>query len=404
MALFKYKALKADGKEVEGIQEADTSALARKILASEKMLVLDIQEIKKEITPSSSLPIRLGSYSPKELALVTKQLSTLIGAGLPLAESLEILIRQISDSPYETLFRDVRERITQGQSLGDAFEAHPRAFPPLFVNMIRAGEASGKLDLVFQRLAEYVHKSHQVRSKVINAFTYPMVMVFVGIVVVIFLLTFVVPKIALILKESKKVLPLPTKILLATSHFFLQFWWALFILIPFLMILYRMLVSNPKGRYLRDKLILSFPLLGPICQKHLISRFALTFSTLLKSGIPALEALEIVTPVVGNKVMEEVLIETRQQVLSGSDISSTLSKSQVFPPLVSGMIGVGEHSGNLEEMLEKIAQHFEEEIDLATNRLLSLLEPALIVIMAVVVGFIVLSIILPILSLSDIAK
>lgn len=389
--------------QIVGIKEADSPVMAREALTKEGLMLLEITSTTEKKT-EGTFTLFGTSYKPAELAMVTKQLSTLIGAGLPLAQALEILIDQLEDSKFETVFRDVKERITQGQPLADAMAVHKRAFPPLYTNMIRAGEASGNLDLVLKRLSEFVRKSHLMQSKIISAFTYPMIMMFVGTAVVIFLLTFVVPKIALILKESHKVLPLPTKILLAISGF-IQSFWPLLLLLGFLTIVgFRFAIGLPRGRYLWDSFILQIPLLGSLLKKHILSRFALTFSTLLKSGLPALEALEVVTPVVGNKVIEEVLISTREKVLGGADLSTPLQEAKIFPPLVGGMIGVGEHSGNLEEMLDRIAEHYQEEIDISTQRLLSMLEPLLIILMAIVVGFIVLSIILPILSLSDIAR
>ncbi len=331
-------------------------------------------------------------------------MATLLKAGIPLAEALRMVIEQSPDKKIESAFRDIREKITQGVPFADALLHHPAYFDDLYVNMVKAGEAAGNLDGVLNRLAEYLQRQAQIRNKVAAALAYPMVMMVIGVVIVIILMTFVVPKIMQVIEQSKQTLPLLTRILLAGSQFLVNYWLLVVGAILGLALLHRALMRKKEYRYGVDKFKLRVPIIGDLVRKAAVSRFAVSTSTLLKSGVPVLEALVIVKDIVGNEVMARVLDTVHDRIIEGTDIATPIKKSGVFPPVVGYMIAVGEQSGQLEEMLDRVAEAYDEEVEVTTEKVTSLLEPILIVFMAAVVGFIVLSIMQPILKISDISK
>lgn len=405
MPVFEYKAFTTSGETRTGVMDADTPREARVKLKRQELHVVKLRQIE-EVTKKSRLSFQNLFQAKRrtgELAMVTRQLATLLQAGIPMAESMRALIEQIETKYLETVFRDVREKVTQGSSLADALAQHPRVFPTLYVNMVKAGEAAGNLDGVLMRLAQYMLKQNRMKNKVQAALMYPMVMVFVGVIVVAVLMTFVVPKLLTLIKANKSaVLPLPTKILASTSDFFVSYWYLLALVLVALYFFVAAIRKTEKGRLSTDSFLLRMPIFGDLFRKQAISRFAVTLSTLLRSGVPVLEALVIVKKIVGNARVEKVLNEVHQHILEGTDISSPLKKSGVFPPAVGYMISVGEQSGELEEILETIAEAYDEEIEIATQKMTALLEPILILVMAVIVAFIVLSILMPMLQLSKI--
>jgi general secretion pathway protein F len=317
-------------------------------------------------------------------------------------ESLGALIEQSGNRALETVLRDVRERVAQGASFADALAGHPRWFNALYVNMVRAGEASGTLDAILGRIADYIQSQHRLQSRITAALAYPAIMILIGAGVVLFLLTFVVPKIVAVLLEQKKQLPLATEILIFTTDFVVNYWWLLIAAAVAGWVLFRAWVRTERGRLAWDGLMLNLPLLGPLFKKQAVSRFAATFATLLESGLPVIESLNVVKTVVNNKVLENTLDQCRQKITEGADISTPLRQSRVFPPVVSYMVAIGEESGKLEHLLRKIADAYNEEIDITVQKATALMEPLIIVIMAVVVGYIVASIMLPIIQFSDI--
>jgi general secretion pathway protein F len=405
MPVFEYKAFTPSGETRTGVMDADTPREARVKLKRQELHVVTLRQIE-EVAKKSRLSFQNLFQAKRrsgELAMVTRQLATLLQAGIPMAEAMRALIEQIETKYLETVFRDAREKVTQGSSFADALAQHPRVFPPLYVNMVKAGEAAGNLDGVLMRLAEYMLKQNRMKNKVQAALMYPMVMVFVGVIVVAVLMTFVVPKLLTLIKANKSaVLPLPTKILAGTSSFFVSYWYLLAMGLVALYFFVAAIRKTEKGKLSTDTFLLRMPIFGDLFRKQAISRFAVTLSTLLRSGVPVLEALVIVKKIVGNSRVEKVLNEVHQHILEGTDISSPLKKSGVFPPAVGYMISVGEQSGELEEILETIADAYNEEIEIATQKMTALLEPILILVMAVIVAFIVLSILMPMLQLSKI--
>ncbi len=411
MPVYDYKGLTPSGEAKTGIVDADSPREARIKLRAQNVLVTDITAREaavrrdKEGAPGKPiLQFKRSLKGRKDVPTYTRQLATLLKAGIPLAQALSALIEQCQTDDLEACFRDIRERITGGLSFAEALAYHPAYFDDLFVNMVKAGEAAGNLDGVLNRLAEYLQRQAQIRNKVSAALAYPLVMMVIGVVIVIILMTFVVPKIMQVVEQSKQTLPLMTRILRAGSQFFASWWLAIVGAILALALAHRGLMRKKEYRYGVDKLKLKVPIIGDLVRKAAVSRFAVSTSTLLKSGVPVLEALVIVKDIVGNEVMARVLDTVHDRIVEGTDIATPIKKSGVFPPVVGYMIAVGEQSGQLEEMLDRVAEAYDEEVEVTTEKVTSLLEPVLIVFMAAVVGFIVLSIMQPILKISDISK
>jgi len=415
MPIYEYKGMDTRGSSKAGIIDADSPREARSRLREQNVLVTDltISAVSAEVEKKQ------GGAAPKKswrnafrfernvrgretLSIYTRQLATLIRSGIPLAQALGALIEQVEHKDIEAILRDVRENVVRGISFGDALANHPRLFDLLFVNMVRAGEASGNLDTVLVRLADYRTRQAQIQGKVKTALIYPMVMFVIGTGVVIFLVNVVVPRLVNIAKARGQTLPWMTQVLDSTSVF-LQNHLLLLVTLAFAAwIVWRyFLLQREEVRLWWDGAKLKLPVLGSVLKKTIVSRFAITMSTLLRSGVTVLDALEIVKTIMRNKVMERTLEEVRTRILEGADIATPLKKSGVFPPVVGYMVAVGEQTGQLDEMLQRIADAYEEEIETTTTRALAILEPMMIVIMAFVVGFIVIAVMLPILQSSS---
>ncbi|MCD4656661.1 MAG: type II secretion system inner membrane protein GspF [Planctomycetes bacterium] len=402
MPIYDYKALNNKGFSTSGIIDADSLRDGREKLRKQRLYVTTIKEVKEEQRrrQKSILPNIFKRKNTNELSMVTRQIATLLNAGIPLAQALQAIIEQVQNKQLNTAFRDIREQIIQGLSLADALANHPFYFSSLFVNVVRAGEASGTLDSVLVRLADFTQSQVRLRGKIVAALTYPIIMVIIGTGVIIFLMIAVVPKITELLESQEQALPFVTEVLIKISNFFQHTWFLIPIILLFMIIAFKSWVSTKSGRRMWDRTLFKMPIFGDLFRKVAVSRFSSTFSTLLKSGIPALSALKIVSKVVNNKVLEDTLDDVHDKILEGSDISTPLKKSGVFPPVVGYMMAVGEQSGQLEELLDKISIAYDEEIDLATQKLTAMLEPILVVAMAGGVAFVVVSILLPLLQLS----
>lgn len=404
MPIFVYEALSNDGRRTSGDITADTSRDAREQLRKRNLYVTSLALLEEKQGSMLRLPKFVSGKRLYQIALSTRQLSTLMSAGIPLADALAALMEQMEDAKMKRAFRDVRERITQGVSFTDALSAHPRYFDRLYTSMVRAGETSGNLDTVLARVADFYQAQHRMRGRVAAALVYPMVMAVVGLGVVIFLMSYVVPRIVLVFKarEHEISLPLPTQVLILTSEFFETFWWLIPIAAFGAYLLIKGMKQSEKGRLFWDSLELRIPVLGPLFKKQAVSRFAVTFSSLLSSGLPALQCLTVVKDVVNNLLLSRTIDEVRKCIMEGTDIATPLRRSRVFPPVVAYMVAVGEQAGELESMLTKVAESYDEEIEMTSRKIISMVEPAIIVCMAAVVGFIVLAIILPILTMSQI--
>jgi general secretion pathway protein F len=295
----------------------------------------------------------------------------------------------------------VRERVNEGASLADALGDHPKVFAPLYVNMIRAGESSGTLDVVLSRLADFTEYQVRLRSKVMGAMMYPIIMMVVGVIIVSVLFVVVVPKIRKIFDRLESSLPLPTEVLIGVSTFVSNYWWLLLLVVGTGTVLFLRFIRSEKGREKWDRFVLRVPVFGPLVRMVAIARFTKTLGTLLSSGVPLLTALDIVKNVLNNKLLEKVVEEARVSIQEGESIAGPLKRSKQFPPLVTHMIAIGEKSGELEAMLANVASAYDQQVESKVNTLTSLLEPIMIVAMGGVVGFIVFSILLPILKMNQ---
>lgn len=407
MPVFEYKAVDAENKQRRGLIDADTPREARVKLKKEQLYVTDLRERKKRA--AGGLQIKgitgiegVNKQRAEQVAAVTRQMASLLQAGIPLAEALRMVIEQAPDKKIESTFRDIREKVTQGMPFGDAVLQHPAYFTELYSNMVKAGESSGSIDKVLARLAGFLQAQTRLKNKVGAALIYPMVMIIVGVMVVAILLTFVVPKVTKLIEGRGQELPLPTKILVSVSHFLVNYWLLVAVGIILAMIGFQLFVNSERGRLIWDRFKLSLPVFGDLMRKQSMARFSTTLATLLRSGVPALQAIDVTRNVLDNKILQNALQDVHDQVLEGADISTPMKKSGAFPPTVAYMVGVGEQAGNLEEMLERIASTYDEEVDLATQKLTSIIEPLIIVLLAVVVAGVVIAIVMPLMQLQKV--
>ena len=301
------------------------------------------------------------------------------------------------------MIRDVREKITQGVSFAEAIKHHPSYFSELYISMVRAAEETGNLAPVLERLADFSQNQNRIQARISAAIAYPIVILVVACGVIVFLMTVVVPKIRQVIEREGQTLPIPTQILLAASSFVKSFWWLILIAIFGLFVLYRFIRGTERGRYAIDKIHLMIPVMGDLYRKQSVARFAATFSSLLGSGVPVIQALKVVEGVVDNRVLSHTISIMRTRITEGADISSPIKRSGVFPPIVGYMVAIGEESGRLEEILNRLSESYNEEIEITAQKLTSLLEPIIILIMAGIVAFIVISILLPLLQISSLA-
>jgi general secretion pathway protein F len=351
-----------------------------------------------------SLKDLFGRVKKEDVAVITRQLSTLVGASIPLVEALSALYEQMDVPILKKTMAQVRDAVNEGASFADALSQHKKIFPDLYVNMVRSGEASGALDIVLLRLAEFLEGQQRLRAKVGAAMIYPAFLICVAFVVVTFLMVSVVPKMVNMFESMHQKLPLVTRILIVTSGFLGKTWWIILIAVAAIIYLIMRWQKTEHGALRFDRFRMRMPLYGQIYIKLAVARFARTLGTLLASGVPIIEAMRIVQTVVQNKVMEVTLQAAIADVIEGSSLGATLRKSGVFPPIVIHMIEVGERSGTLEDMLMKAADAYEEDVATAVAGLTSIIEPIMIIVMGVTVGFIIMAILFPMLEMSQIIR
>jgi general secretion pathway protein F len=398
MPVYKYKAISEKGKHLEGIIDAESPKVATDKLKRQNIFLSSLKEVKKGKTRRFLI---FKGISTAELAVTTRQFSTLVSAGFPLEASLVALSEQTEDARMSQVLTQVKDRISEGSSLASALKEHPNVFSDLYVNIVKAGEASGTLDVVLLRLSDFLEKQMALRSRVRSALIYPIFMFFIGGSVLFFMMTYVIPRIAKIFEESRRALPFITLVLIEISKFLSQNVLVLFLFFIGLFFLAYRFSKTERGKKLFDRLVLRLPIFGRITRMILISRFTRTLGTLLGSGIPLLEALEIGEAVVENRVYVETLKSVRENVREGTSLAGPLRESGVFPPLVTRMITVGEQTGELEEMLGKIADTYDLQVETSVSTLTSLLEPVMILLIGAVIGFIVFAILLPIFDLTS---
>ena len=415
MPVFEYRALNEAGKVVSGLKEADSSKTLRSLLRKDGVFLTDVVGQLEGARPAAAgtrLPskdidlkkIVRGRITAEDIAITTRQLATLLGAGVTLVEALTALVDQVEKERLKRLISEVKQRVNEGSSLADALTPHQKVFGPLYVNMIRAGEHSGALDAVLVRLADFSEGQAKLRQKIIGTMIYPVLMVIIGSGMLTMLMTVVVPKVTKIFDSMAVTLPWYTRLLVWSSTL-MQHWWFLILpLIAAAIVGFVMWTRSPKGKPIWDRSILKAPVFGGLVRMLSIARFTRTLATLLKSGVPLLTAMDIVKNVVTNTVLVDVVEKARDAIREGESIANPLRRSGQFPPLVYHMIAIGERSGQLEDMLVNVADSYESQVNVRVGALTALLEPLLIVGMGVVIGFVAFSILMPILQLNTVIR
>jgi general secretion pathway protein F len=411
MPVYQYRGYRNDGGSATGIIDAENAKVARLKLRKDGVFPTDVIEQGAATrsqdtsrTTAAYRPGRFPSLSASDLALMTRQFATLLVAGLPLVDALGVLVDQAEKKPIKALFADIREQIRGGKALSAVLELHGKDFSPIYVHMVRAGEASGALDQILFRLAEFLEKQLALKNKVTNALLYPALMLFVGVSVLFFLMTFVVPKITAVFANMQQALPWPTVMLMSASQFFADYWLLITGLLIAGIVLVRRWIRTDRGRMAADRLMLRVPLLGDVARMVSISRLTSTLATMLASGVQLLDALDVSKRVMNNRVLEETVEGARQNIREGETIADPLKRSGEFPALVTHMIAVGERSGEMEEMLRRVSQIYDGEVERVITRLTSLLEPIMILAMGVIVFFIVVAILLPIFEMGQMVR
>ena len=414
MPVFEYSGLTDAGKSVRGLKDAENQKALRTLLRKDGVFVTESRAADAATAAAGktgqtgsglSREVDIGKFfgagvGAQEIAIATRQLSTLIGAGIPLADSLTALVEQVEHPRLKRILGTVKQKVNEGSSLADALGEHPKAFSTLYVNMIRAGESSGALDVVLQRLADFTENAAQLRNKLLGAMLYPLIMVLVGVVIVGILFVVVIPKVTKIFDDMQVTLPWSTRFLIATSTFARDYWYAILVAVPTMIWGFAAFIKTARGRAWFDRVQLKAPVFGDLIRMLAISRFAKTLATLLSSGVPLLTSLDIVKNIVHNTLLSKVIEDARDAIREGETIAAPLKRSGQFPPLVFHMIAIGEKSGQLEEMLQNVARAYDSQVDMRVSALTSLLEPIMIVVMGAGVAFIVLSILLPIMQLN----
>ena len=342
--------------------------------------------------------------SVSEMAMMTRQLATLIASGFPLTKALNTLLPQIKKESFRRILSKIKDSIEEGNSFASALSQHPGTFSNVYINMVKAGETSGTLEIVLERLADISEKQHKLNNRLKSAMVYPILMTIIGTAVLFFLLTVIVPNITSIFQDMNHSLPMTTQILINISHFFRQWWFIICGFIVLILFSYNTIKKKTAVQTAIDKFILKLPVTGELVQKISVARLTMTLGSLLENGVSLLDALQIVQNVAGNKTIENALIEVRKEVERGRELGESMDKTNSFPYLAIQMIKVGEQSGNLESMLKKTAIVYEDDVETKIIGMTSLIEPVIILIMAVVVGFIVLSICLPIFEMNQLIK
>ena len=402
MATFAYAGRTRAGQNVTGERVADTMDSAVAALRREQILVTRINPVRDGANAAKAPRARRArAVNPKNLAVFTRQFSVMIDAGLPLVQCLEILGTQEEDKHFSSVILATRADVEGGMSLADAMKKHPKAFDALFTNMIAAGEAGGILDTILKRLATYIEKAVKLKNQVKSAMIYPVAVVTIAALVVTIILWKVIPTFASLFAGLGAELPLPTRVVIALSNYLVRFLPFIAVGIVAAVIGFRAYYVTPGGRRTVDGILLRLPVLGILLRKIAVARFCRTLSTLLASGVSILEALDITARTAGNAVVEGAIMTTRKSIERGETIAGPLKETAVFPAMVVQMIGVGEVTGALDTMLSKIADFYEEEVDVAVAGLLTLLEPLMIALLGGVVGGIVIAMYMPIFSLID---
>ncbi len=412
MASFEYWVKDKAGKDLKGVQDAkDAQELVRQ-LKTKGYLVVRVEEVKKKNPSMLSVqkasatgkPGKSGRIKLDDLVIFSRQMATLVAAGIPLIQALDILADQMEKEKFRQTLRQMHSDVQTGKSFSEAMQVHPKVFSALFIHMVRAGEMSGKLQEILDRVAHYFEKSSALQKKVKAAVMYPMAVSIMAFGITFFMLAFVIPQFATIFQGLGAELPAPTRILIAVSNYLAAHWWWILAVLGGSIFVFRKFISTPVGRLPWDTFTLRMPIFGPIILKVAVSKFARTLSTLVRSGVAILAALEIVSKTSGNARIEKVITDLMVSVTRGESLSSPLERSGVFPSMVVRMIAIGEQTGELEAMLTKIADFYDTQVDTAVSGLTSLIEPLIVGFLGIVIGGIVIALFLPILTLTQAIK
>ncbi len=395
MPTYEWKGRDRNGAAQSGVLIADSKDAVTAALRRQAIVVTAVKEKGKEI----ALPRLGGGVNAKSIAIFTRQFSVMIDAGLPLVQCLDILGQQQENKAFQKIILQTRQDVEAGSSLAEAMRKHPQAFDDLYVNMVAAGEAGGILDTILQRLSNYIEKNVKLQTQVKSAMIYPVAVITIAVVVIYIILWKVIPVFASLFISLGAQLPFLTRVIVAASRFVGRFWWLIFLLLFGAIFALRQYYQTPQGRYNLDKLLLKAPILGQILRKIGVARFCRTLGTLLASGVPVLEALDITARTAGNAVLEEAILTVRKEVEEGKNLADPLAKTEEFPPMVCQMIGVGEQTGAMDTMLSKIADFYEDEVDAAVDGMMKLIEPVMIAFLGGVIGTIVVAMYLPMFQL-----
>ena len=406
MPVYQYKGISSSGRAVSGSIEAESARSARMKLKATGVFPKSVEETRtrkdtKGFSWNPSVRLKSNKVSLSQLSVAARQFATLIGAGMPVVEAIRALCDQIDNDNLRQVFTEVGDKVNEGDTLANSMREYTKVFPRVYVNMVASGEASGKLDLVLERLADLFESQTILRRKIYSALTYPVLMLFLCLGVVVFLLAFLVPKITEIFKDKGAILPLPTRVVIGLSDFTQDYWHYCFLGAVAALFALRAYCRSVVGRKRLDKLKLSIPIFGSVILKTATSRFARNLGTMLDSGIELLRALSIARNIVNNVILEEAIDKAIDRIREGASLSSELKSSGLFPPLLTHMVAIGEKTGALDEMLLRAAKSYESEVDAFVNGLTSILEPLLIIFLAGIVAVIIAAVMLPMLEMTS---
>ena len=402
MPIFAYRGMDRTGKEVKNTINVESIVAAKQRVKSMGIMLIDIREQKAQGTGKGGSILSIGGSVPvDDLAIMTRQLATLIKAKIQIVEALAALVDQVENPNLRLVLSDLRSKVNEGASLAKALQDHPKVFNTVFVNMVEAGEASGTLEIVLLRLADFTESQVKLKNKIKGAMTYPVIMAVFGFTMMNVIFIFVIPKIAKIFISMKKELPLITKICIMISNFLVNYWWA--VILGIILTIYGTLkyISTPKGESRWHALQLKLPILGILIKMINVSRFCSTLGTLMNSGVPILTALTIVKNLIPNVHMKDAVEKARQSVSEGASLAQPLTQSGYFPALVTHMIKLGERSGELEPMLKIISENYEDQVQSKISGLTSVLEPIMMICLGTAIGFIVFAVVIPMMNMNS---
>jgi general secretion pathway protein F len=408
MPIYEYKAFDLKGKSKKGIIEAENEAGARNKLRASGKYPVELKENLSQSTKTGKHALNSNFVFERvksmEMHIFTRQLATLLGAGIPLVSALSSLLEQTANPALKKVLAQIKDAVNEGNTLTNSLAKHPKLFSNIYINMVRAGEASGSLDIVLEKLADFGEKQRTLQGRLKAALIYPVFMAIIGSAILFILITYIVPNITKVFADMERTLPLPTRLLIQLSNFLRGYWWLLLLMMIGAFYSLRLFIQSARGRQVWDLLKLKMPIIGSVNQKIILARFGSTMASLLGSSVPLVTSMQIVQSIVNNSLIAEVIEEAIEQIRKGKSMANALGSSPWFPPIFVQMISVGEQSGNLEPMLIKVSDAYEREVDMAIMGMTSLIEPIMIAGMGAAVGFVVLSILLPIFEMNQMVK